>query len=91
MVKAKYTHGVVMRCSKCNGVFGEAVAGSVWIVRADRPRNKRGDQGPGPIKLDMEYWPAIDGHPHRFVCRCGAVWHLRELPTGRAGTEHLLR
>ncbi len=35
----------------------------------------------------MPYTPAHDGHPHRFECRCGAVWYVRELPIGKPGTH----
>lgn len=35
----------------------------------------------------MPYIPAHDGRPHRFECRCGAVWHVPDLPIGKPGTH----
>lgn len=82
--------GVLIRCGKCRKPFGESIAGAVWIVRPEREREGIGFGAPGPVREKMIWYPAVDGKPHRFDCRCGAIWHVRDLPKGAPGSKYVL-
>jgi hypothetical protein len=70
-----------------------ATLDSSTVVGGTMPAGSFGaNSGNRTRRSNVQYSPGRDSQPHRWVCPCGAVWHLAEadLPTDAEG-ELVLR
>lgn len=95
----KEREGPVLFCGKCGNELGEWDVGMLWHIRpgdgvADAPKGpSRGGNPRSTSRRGVAFFLGFDGHPHRFECKCGAVWHIHDdwLPLGPIGDEFELR